>query len=147
MQRVLVINGPNLNMLGRREPDVYGTATLEDIETALTERADVLGIGVSFLQSNHEGAIIDALQSAEGAVEAVVLNAGALTHYSIALRDAIAATPLPVVEVHMSNIFAREDFRATSVIAPACTGSISGLGVDSYLLGLDAAVRLMGGRR
>lgn len=147
MQRVLVVNGPNLNMLGRREPDVYGTATLEDIETALTERAGALGIGVSFLQSNHEGAIIDALQSAEGTVEAVVLNAGALTHYSLALRDAIAATPLPVVEVHMSNVFAREDFRATSVIAPACTGSISGFGVDSYMLGLEAAVRLMRGSR
>lgn len=145
MERVLVINGPNLNLLGRREPEVYGASTLEEIEAALTSRAEELGVAVSFFQSNHEGAIVDALQGAAGDAEAVVLNAGALTHYSLAVRDAIASLPVPVVEVHMSNVFARESFRSVSVISPVCAGTISGLGVDSYLLGLSAAVRLSRG--
>jgi 3-dehydroquinate dehydratase II len=142
VERVLVMNGPNLNMLGRREPDVYGTLTLADIEAALSERAASLDVDVTFFQSNHEGALIDALQEAIGNADAVVINAGALTHYSYALRDAIAALPVPVVEVHMSNVFAREPFRALSVIAPVCAGTVSGFGTDSYLLGLEAAVRL-----
>ncbi len=145
MERVLVVNGPNLNLLGRREPEVYGASTLEEIEAALTSRAEELGVAVSFFQSNHEGAIVDALQGAAGDAEAVVLNAGALTHYSLAVRDAIASLPVPVVEVHMSNVFARESFRSVSVISPVCAGTISGLGVDSYLLGLSAAVRLSRG--
>lgn len=142
MERVLVLNGPNLNMLGEREPAVYGTATLGDIEAALSAHAETLGVSVAFVQSNHEGALIDALQEAVGNVEAVVLNAGALTHYGLSLRDAIASVPIPVVEVHMSNVNARESFRAQSVIAGVCAGSISGFGMDSYVLGLDAAVRL-----
>ncbi len=145
MERVLVINGPNLNLLGRREPEVYGASTLEEIEAALTSRAEELGVAVSFFQSNHEGAIVDALQGAAGDAEAVVLNAGALTHYSLAVRDAIASLPVPVVEVHMSNVFARESFRSVSVISAVCAGTISGFGVDSYLLGLSAAVRLSRG--
>lgn len=142
MERVLVLNGPNLNRLGQREPEVYGTATLGDIEAMLSEQAEQLGVSLAFIQSNHEGALIDALQDAVGNVEAVVLNAGALTHYGLSLRDAIASVPMPVVEVHMSNVHAREDFRSVSVIAGVCAGTISGLGTDSYMLGLQAAVRL-----
>lgn len=145
MRKVLVVNGPNLNLLGRREPGVYGTATLEEIEGLLIEQAEALGLEVSFFQSNHEGAIVDKLHEVSGEVEAVVMNAGALTHYSYALRDAVAAIGPPVIEVHMSNVFAREEFRATSVIAPACAGSISGFGVGSYVLGLQAAAGITGG--
>lgn len=140
MERVLVVNGPNLGLLGEREPATYGVATLADIEGMLAERASVLGVEVSFFQSNDEGAIIDALHDARTTADGVVINAGALTHYSYSLRDAIASIGIPVVEVHLSNIFAREAFRATSVIAPACAGSICGFGAMSYLLGLDAAV-------
>jgi 3-dehydroquinate dehydratase II len=143
MARILIMNGPNLAALGEREPEVYGTATLADVEEAVRERAAATDVEVSFIQTNHEGSLIDALHDAAGNTDAVVLNAGALTHYSYALRDAIASVPMPVVEVHMSNIFARDEFRARSVIAPACAGSISGFGVDSYILGLDGAVALL----
>jgi 3-dehydroquinate dehydratase-2 len=138
VERVLIVNGPNLALLGEREPDTYGSVSLPEIEEMLTERGCVLGIDVTFFQSNDEGAIIDALHDARTTCDGVVLNAGALTHYSYALRDAVAAIGVPVVEVHLSNIFAREPFRATSVIAPACIGSICGFGPLSYLLGLDA---------
>lgn len=138
MERVLIVNGPNLALLGEREPDTYGSVSLPEIEEMLTERGSVLGVDVAFFQSNDEGAIIDALHDARTTCDGVVLNAGALTHYSYALRDAVAAIGVPVVEVHLSNIFAREPFRATSVIAPACIGSICGFGPLSYLLGLDA---------
>jgi 3-dehydroquinate dehydratase-2 len=138
--RVLVLHGPNLNLLGTRETAIYGTASLEDIDARLKALAAELGIEVECFQSNSESVLIEHLHAARGRFDAVVFNPAAFTHYSIALRDAVAAVGLPVVEVHLSNIHAREDFRRRSVIAPVAAGQISGFGVDSYLLGLRAAV-------
>lgn len=140
MLRVLVMSGPNLNLLGVREPGVYGTTTLVGIEAMVATRAADLGVDVSFYQSNHEGALIDRLHAAMGEFDAVVFNPGAYTHYSYALRDAISASGLPVVEVHLSDITAREEFRRLSVTEPVCIAQITGLGPQSYVAGLEAAV-------
>ena len=144
-RRLLVLHGPNLNLLGTREPSVYGHATLEDVDAAVQRHAASRGVEAACRQSNHEGQLVDWIQgaAAEG-FEALVLNPGALTHYSIALRDAIAGTGLPVVEVHLSNVHAREEFRRHSVIAPVAAGQIAGFGATSYLLGIDAALALAG---
>ena len=143
MARVLVIFGPNLNLLGEREPEIYGRETMEEISARLREAARGEGASVEVFHSNSEGAIIDRLQAARHAADAVVLNAGALAHYSLALRDAIAAIRIPVVEVHMTNIDAREPFRRTSVLAPVCAGVVHGFGANSFLLGLRAAIDLI----
>lgn len=135
---ILIINGPNLNLLGKREPGVYGNDSLQEIQSEIVELSKELNIDVEFYQSNHEGGIIDALHKAMDECDGAVLNAGAYTHYSYAIRDAIAAIKIPVVEVHMSNIHAREEFRHTSLIAPVCRGSILGFGKNSYLLALRA---------
>ncbi|HEX4840618.1 MAG TPA: type II 3-dehydroquinate dehydratase [bacterium] len=141
--RVLVVYGPNLNLLGEREPQVYGRATMQEINAQLTGLAAGEGVEVEFFQSNSEGAIIDRLQAARQTVDAVVLNAAALSHYSYALRDAIAAIKIPVVEIHITNVLARGEFRTNLVLAPACRGLIFGFGVNSFLLGLRAAIALV----
>lgn len=147
MIRVLVLSGPNLNLLGTREPEVYGVSSLSDIEARLTSLAADLGVEVGFVQSNHEGELVDALQQSIGHYDGVVFNPGAFTHYSYALRDAVSSIDTPVIEIHLSNVAARESFRATSVIAPACVGQISGFGAESYALGLSAVVRMAEIRR
>ena len=137
MKKILILNGPNLNLTGRREPSVYGATSLEEINHRLARRAGELGIEPSFFQSNSEGAIIDALHAADGVYAGVVLNAGAYTHYSYAIRDAISAIALPVIEVHLSNVHAREAFRRESVLSPVVRGVIAGFGEHSYLLALQ----------
>ena len=136
--KILVLNGPNLNLLGERDPLHYGTQTLEEINAHLSAAAETMGISLGFAQSNHEGELIDCLHAARKTCAGVILNAGAYSHTSYALRDAIEAIGIPVVEVHLSNIYAREDFRHTSVIAPVCAGQITGFGADVYDLALTA---------
>jgi 3-dehydroquinate dehydratase-2 len=140
MWRIQVIHGPNLNLLGQREPDVYGRTTLPDIDERLGSFAEEAGIEVRMLQSNHEGIIIDTIQQASEWADGLVINPGAYTHYSYAIRDAIVGAGLPAVEVHLSNVHAREGFRHTSVIAPVCLGQIIGFGWQSYVMGLTGLV-------
>lgn len=137
---ILVLHGPNLNLLGMREPGVYGSVTLDEINRLLEQEAQTLGVTLSALQSNHEGALVDAIHAARGQHQGIVINAGAYTHTSVALRDAIAGVAIPTVEVHLSNIYRREDFRHHSYIAPVVIGQISGFGWQSYRLGLQALV-------
>lgn len=137
---ILVLHGPNLNLLGTREPGVYGLQTLNDINRLLDAEAEKLAVKLSFLQSNHEGALVDAIHGAMGRMAGILINPGAYTHTSVALRDAIAAVNLPVVEVHLSNVYKREEFRHHSYIAPVAVGQISGFGAYSYILGLQALV-------
>ncbi|MBY4892178.1 type II 3-dehydroquinate dehydratase [Rhodobacteraceae bacterium N5(2021)] len=143
--KISVFNGPNLNLLGTREPGIYGADTLADIEAICRATAADLGVDLDFLQSNHEGALVDAFHAARGVSDGVVINAGAYTHTSIALRDAISATQLPTVELHLSNTHAREEFRHHSVIAPVCVGLILGFGARGYPLALTALVQHLKG--
>ncbi|MGI5839019.1 MAG: type II 3-dehydroquinate dehydratase [bacterium] len=145
MAEITVIHGPNLNYLGRRETAIYGNDTLADINRQLREVGERLGLTVECIQSNHEGEIIDAIYKAAERSAALIINPGAYTHYSYAIRDALAAVGLPAVEVHLTNIYAREEFRHHSVLAPACVGQITGFGRGSYLLALQAVAGLLKG--
>ncbi|MDF3349511.1 type II 3-dehydroquinate dehydratase [Sulfitobacter sp. KE34] len=144
MASVLILNGPNLNLLGTRQPEVYGKTTLADVEALCAEETARLGLEMEFAQSNHEGSLIDLIHAARGQHAGIILNAGAYTHTSIALMDAIASVELPVVEVHLSNIHARESFRHTSYIAPVALGQICGFGVHGYVLAIQALQRHIG---
>ena len=136
--KILVLNGPNLNLLGTREPDKYGTQTLADIEDFVKSEAQKLNVEVSFYQSNIEGELVNKIQEAKGTFDGIVMNPAAYTHTSVAIRDAILAVNIPTVEIHLSNIHTREEFRKTSLTAPACIGQITGFGANSYKLGLIA---------
>jgi 3-dehydroquinate dehydratase II len=140
---VLVIHGPNLNLLGTREPAIYGTTTLRQIDDELRSFAQALGVVVRSFQSNHEGAIVDKIQQSRGQAAGLVINAGGLTHTSVSLRDAISAAKLPTIEVHLSNLYAREEFRHRSMLAPVCLGQIAGLGAIGYRLALEALAQLV----
>ncbi len=138
--RILVIHGPNLHLLGTREPEVYGATTLEEVDAAIRERAAALGVEVDCAQHNSEGAIVQAIGEAREAAAGLLINPGAYTHTSVAIRDAISGTGMPAVEVHLSNVHAREEFRRQSYIAPVCIGVVAGFGAASYLLGLTGLV-------
>ena len=145
LKKILVINGPNLNLLGTRESEIYGSTTLNDINAMLKTQADELGVAIDFMQSNIEGEIVTAIQNALKNYNFILLNAAAFTHYSVAIRDAISAIDVPVIEIHLSNVHAREEFRHHSVIAPVVMGQICGFGVDSYVAALNIAVRKLRG--
>jgi len=140
---IAVLNGPNLNLLGEREPEVYGRVSLAEIETAIREQARGLGVECSWTQTNHEGALVEAIQGLKGRADGAVINAAAFTHTSLAVRDALLAVRVPFVEVHLSNIFAREPERRRSLLADLAVGVVTGFGADSYRLGLEALVRLL----
>jgi 3-dehydroquinate dehydratase-2 len=142
--KILIIHGPNLNMLGKREPELYGTLTLKQINKKIKKYAGLKSIKVKTFQSNHEGKLIDCIQTADKKYTGIIINPGAYTHYSLAIRDAIAAVSLPVVEVHLTDIHNREDFRKISVTAPVCLDQISALGVDSYIKGMERIVEYVG---
>ena len=144
---ILVLNGPNLNLLGQREPTLYGNQTLEEINQELEEMASATGIRVEFFQSNHEGELVDRIQQARDDFELIIINAGAFSHYSIALHDALRAINLPVIEVHLSNIYTREEFRHQSLISPVAVGGIFGFGALSYRLAFLAACEVIKGRK
>jgi 3-dehydroquinate dehydratase-2 len=145
--RVLVVHGPNLNLLGTREPEVYGRTSLAEIDAALTAQAKAAGAELRIVQSNHEGELIDAIQAARGSAAGVLINPGGLTHTSVSLRDALVAAELPTVEVHLSNIFAREAFRRHSYVSDVAVGVVTGFGPASYRLGLEALLEHLGRRR
>jgi 3-dehydroquinate dehydratase-2 len=138
--KILFLNGPNLNLLGQREPEIYGSTTLADIETWVRERAADFEAEIDFRQSNIEGELVNWIQEAQGNADVIVLNAAGFTHTSVAIRDAITAVAIPTIEIHLSNVQAREEFRHTSMIAPVCSGLIAGFGANSYVLAVDAAV-------
>jgi 3-dehydroquinate dehydratase-2 len=144
--KLLVLHGPNLNLLGRREPGIYGAVTLQQIDEALKRQAEKERVDLRIVQSNHEGVLIDEIHAAADAAGGILINAGAYTHTSYALRDAIVAVAIPTIEVHLSNIYAREEFRHNSVLAPVCRGQICGFGINSYLLGLQAIILIARGR-
>ncbi len=137
MKKVLIINGPNLNLLGTREPEIYGKTTLKDIETELKNKAEKLNIEIECFQSNHEGEIVDKICNAKNKFDAIIINPAAYTHTSVAIRDAFAAVDIPAIEVHISNVYSREEFRHNSLIAPVVVGQIAGLGIQGYLLALE----------
>jgi len=143
---ILFLNGPNLNLLGQREPEVYGRTTLADIEAKVRDRAKKLGAEIDFRQTNLEGELVSWIQEAKGHFDVIVINAAAYTHTSVALRDAIAAVGLPTIEIHLSNVHAREEFRHKSLIAPVCRGQIVGFGVNSYVLAVEASVNVIEAR-
>ena len=144
MKSILIMNGPNLNLLGSRQPEVYGATTLPQIHDACAEKAKHLGVKIDFMQSNHEGALIDAIHSAKGVHDGIILNAGAYTHTSVAIMDAISSVELPVIELHLSNPHARESFRHKSYIAPVAIGVIAGFGPHGYSLAIDAMIEHLG---
>ena len=148
-KRILVLHGPNLNMLGKREPEVYGALTLEQLNAELAAQAAKLGVAVECRQTNHEGVLVDMIQAADGAYDCIIINPAAFTHYSIAVRDALAAISTPAIEVHLSNIYRREEFRHHSVTAPVTVGQIAGFGSQGYMLALYAAVDIIvrGGKK
>ncbi len=144
MSSLLVLNGPNLNLLGTRQPDVYGRVTLDDIEKMCRDHAEQKGVPLAFAQSNHEGALVDHIHAAKGTHDAIIFNAGAYTHTSVALMDAVSSVGLPVIELHLSNVHAREEFRHRSYLAPVALGIISGFGARGYTLAIDAALSHLG---